>query len=80
MAIRDRILRRDCGLCVQCREKGILALASEVDHRVPLFQGGTDDDDNLDSLCDPCHKAKSIAERGFRQKPQIGIDGWPVQS
>lgn len=38
---------------------------NEVDHRVPLEQGGTNDDDNLQTLCggpDGCHTRKSKEE------------------
>jgi 5-methylcytosine-specific restriction endonuclease McrA len=30
-------------------------MASEVDHVVPVIQGGTDAMDNLRSLCQRCH-------------------------
>lgn len=36
--------------------------ASEVDHVVPKFEHGTDDDDNLQSICKPCHTDKTQAE------------------
>lgn len=60
---RDRILRRDCGLCQVCKRAGRVTIATEVDHRVPKSQGGTDDDDNLQSICKPCHKTKTGSER-----------------
>lgn len=62
MKIRDRILRRDSGLCQPCRKEGKLTLAIEVDHTTPLHHGGTDDDSNLQSICAACHAAKSAAE------------------
>lgn len=34
----------------------------ECDHIVPLWEGGTDDEDNLQLLCRPCHKAKTREE------------------
>lgn len=34
----------------------------QVDHRVPLEQGGSNDDDNLDLLCDDCHAKKTADE------------------
>ncbi|MEQ7870735.1 HNH endonuclease signature motif containing protein [Chromohalobacter salexigens] len=36
--------------------------ASEVDHIVGQAFGGTDDDDNLEAICTPCHKAKTARE------------------
>ena len=34
----------------------------EVDHVIPLSQGGTDTAGNLQLLCGPCHRAKTVAE------------------
>lgn len=65
-AVRDRILRRDEGTCQACLKGGRITLATEVDHRVPLWAHGTDDDDNLQSLCAPCHAEKTAAEAAMR--------------
>lgn len=35
----------------------------ELDHIVPLHRGGTDAPDNLQLLCSPCHKEKTIREK-----------------
>jgi 5-methylcytosine-specific restriction endonuclease McrA len=35
----------------------------ELDHIVPLWNGGTNDPDNLQLLCYDCHKAKSKSEQ-----------------
>jgi len=59
---RERILARDGGLCCPCRRIGRVTLGREVDHTVPKARGGTDDDDNLQTICRPCHKAKTAAE------------------
>lgn len=64
MAIRKRVLRRDRGLCVLCQAQGRATQAEEVDHIVPLEQGGTDDEANLQSVCRPCHRTKTVRERG----------------
>ena len=61
-AIRRRILARDCGMCVVCRQAERFSLAEDVDHIVPVWRGGTDAESNLQSLCKPCHKAKSARE------------------
>ncbi len=34
----------------------------ELDHRLPLFQGGSDDYENLQVLCVPCHAAKTAED------------------
>ena len=66
MSIRERIFERDCGLCVHCAKAGHVTPATQVDHVRPLEQGGTDTDDNLQSLCEPCHEAKTKAEAAVR--------------
>jgi 5-methylcytosine-specific restriction endonuclease McrA len=79
MRIRDRVMARDCGLCVVCRLVDLLTDAEEVDHIVPLEHGGSDDDSNLQSLCKACHKAKTAWERanpGQRWTPRGGAKLW----
>jgi len=39
-----------------------------VDHKVPLFRGGTNDAENLQVLCVPCHKKKT--RRDLRHGPE----------
>ncbi len=65
---RARILGRE-PLCRHCNEKGITRRAQEVDHIVPLGQGGTYDDDNACPLCTDCHKAKTARERQAGGQP-----------
>lgn len=59
---RERILTRDSGLCCVCSRAGRVTVATEVDHIVNKAEGGSDDDGNLQSICKPCHKAKTAAE------------------
>jgi 5-methylcytosine-specific restriction protein A len=56
-------------LCVECERLGLVVLATQRDHLVPLADGGLDDDSNTQGLCDTCHEAKSLAEalRGRRR-------------
>lgn len=65
---RERILTRDQGLCRcrACQESGRLRQASIVDHRVPLYAGGTNADENLVSVHPECHALKSEAEAAER--------------
>jgi len=54
--VRRAALDRDGWRCVKCGRAGRL----EVDHIIPLYQGGAPVDlDNLQTLCRPCHLAKS---------------------
>lgn len=70
---------RENPLCVECLKLGRTRVAVELDHVVPLHKGGSNDDDNLQGLCRPCHSAKSAQERGFKPRVEIGLDGWPIR-
>jgi len=52
-------------LCEQCLKEGRLVPVEEVHHILPLKWGGTNDFDNLMSLCQSCH-AKLEREIGSR--------------
>ena len=64
-SIRPRILARDGGACQWPAVEGICGRpARNVDHKLAAHLGGTDDDDNLWSLCDLHERAKTGAEGG----------------
>ena len=53
--IRQRILKRDGYCCQQCgQDNGKL----HVDHIIPRRLGGTDNDQNLQVLCQKCNLSK----------------------
>lgn len=60
--LRLVILARDCGLCQPCAQLGRVTAGNIVDHKVPKAQGGTDNEANLQTICGPCHQAKTQAE------------------
>jgi len=76
---RDRIRTRDCGLCRECYRKGALTLGTQVDHVIAIDNGGSNDDDNLELLCDSCHRMKTAKDMGFVPRPKIGADGYPIE-
>lgn len=66
---RERIFRRDKFLCQAHARAGLLrpvslhgADAGICDHIKPLAEGGSDEDINLETLCDECSKAKTARE------------------
>ena len=68
---RDRVLKRDHYLCRICAHDGRVTEACEVDHIANKASGGSDADENLQSLCEACHKAKTATEsRAGRGRPQ----------
>ena len=59
--------------CRTCRDS--LQLTCQVDHIVPLAEGGSNHFDNLQILCVACHARKTTGEtyrRGLRYSPYFG--------
>lgn len=55
-------------LCIDCEEEGRVTAGEEVDHEIPLWQGGADDESNFATRCIEHHKSKTAreaAERGI---------------
>jgi len=61
--IRKRIMLRDKFTCQAC---GRITTELEIDHITPLAFGGAESDQNRQSLCIDCHKAKSDGENNMR--------------
>ena len=60
---RKAALERDKGMCKPCKSIGVWRAATEVDHIINKAQGGTDELDNLQSICRQCHQSKTSSER-----------------
>lgn len=60
--LRNIVLGRDMHLCQVCLAAGVYRPGSQVDHIKPKSQGGTDDIENLQSICKECHKEKTNRE------------------
>lgn len=67
---REQVLKRDCYLCQVCARTDRVSSADQVDHIVCKAEwllthdseDGCEADENLQSICDACHKAKTAAE------------------
>ena len=59
---RKSVMQRDAGLCQPCIAQGATTPAHAVDHVTPKFEGGTDDEANLQAICRTCHSAKTAEE------------------
>lgn len=80
---RERILKRDAGLCQPCLAQGIVHEGTHVDHKISKAEWrrvhgsleGCDDDSNLQTINAECHKAKTQAEaaaaRGLASHPHM---------
>ncbi len=75
---RTQALARDGHLCQPCLALRRYTPAAQVDHIIPKAKGGSDDLSNLQSICIPCHKAKTAQDSGKPLRPAIGVDGWPI--
>jgi len=53
------VLARDNWTCRSCRRTAKDGVTLEVDHIIPRSKGGTDDMDNLQTLCKKCNIGKS---------------------
>lgn len=75
---RDAVMARDKRLCrcEECAKTGRLRIADEVDHIIPLSQGGTDDLDNLQAINRDCHRAKTARESFLGAERASVLPGW----
>ena len=60
--LREAVLNRDRHLCVPCYKLGLFTMATAVDHIQNKASGGTNDINNLQSICYSCHKRKTQKE------------------
>lgn len=77
--LRKKILQRDNYLCLPCKQCDRLTAATQVDHIINKASGGTDDETNLQSICDDCHEQKTITERGDTIRLGCDVNGIPNQ-
>ena len=75
---RAAVLARDLYLCQPCLSKGRPTQATEVDHIVPKSQDGTDDFENLQAICRPCHATKTKAEAKGEPVTRFDREGYPI--
>ena len=57
-ALRYKILKRDRNTCQSCGARAP-EVELEVDHKIPVSKGGTDEEDNLITKCVACNRGKS---------------------
>ena len=56
--LRHKVFQRDGYRCVECGATS-KETTLEIDHIIPVSRGGTNDIDNLQTLCKECNRAKS---------------------
>lgn len=78
---RARRLARTDGLCEHCLAAGRVTVATRVNHKVPLIQGGPDTDENTENLCRPCDLKETARQFGHAKQSRLGAcgaDGMPT--
>ncbi|MGJ7490225.1 HNH endonuclease [Variovorax sp. ZT4R33] len=81
---RFRLWKKAKGCCALCSSLTAYPEGFQLDHKVPLFKGGEDADDNCQVLCVTvkgkvgCHDRKTADDMRQRLHVAIGEDGWPV--
>ena len=64
--VKKQVAARQCWKCHSCNE--MLQSSFQVDHTIPLWAGGEDDESNLTALCANCHSIKTQNEAIERRK------------
>ena len=57
--MRHEVFKRDNYTCVECGARKSDGATLHVDHKIPVSKGGTDELDNLQTLCSDCNLNKS---------------------
>ncbi len=65
--MRETVLREE-PICRACIAQGRATPTTVADHITPKAEGGTDDRDNYQGLCSPCHNVKTAAEAARGRK------------
>lgn len=53
-------------------EAGRITVATVVNHKVPLAQGGPDTDENTENLCRPCDLVETARQFGHERQSRLG--------
>jgi 5-methylcytosine-specific restriction protein A len=70
---RNRVMTAAGGLCqcADCTRDKATRHAHEVDHIIPVWAGGTDDDANLQAINRDCHAVKTAREAELRARNDL---------
>ena len=68
-------------LCLRCQAKGIIRLATALDHVTPLAKEKRPDAPDMprQGLCKECHDTKTAEDFGLRNRIRYGVDGNPIE-
>lgn len=75
--LRRRVLIRDKHLCQPCLRVQRVTPATEVHHIQAKADGGSDDPENLVSICHPCHLEAGREQFG-KKRTKYDDQGFPI--
>ena len=73
--IRKNIFKRDNFTCQKCRIQDTTCKKLELHHINPIYQGGTDNLNNLITLCFDCHKYAPDKKQEFDEYMKEEMEG-----
>jgi 5-methylcytosine-specific restriction endonuclease McrA len=77
---RYRILQRDNSTCQRCGRTVADGIKLDIDHKIPVDWGGSNDDNNLWSLCQECDIGKQAFFSDFDSETMKTISNLPSGS
>lgn len=72
VGMKRKIYKRDGGHCCMC-QRVVDLCDSQLDHRIALQFGGSNDETNLWTLCTECHDGKSAREAATGQPDEVAM-------
>ena len=76
-ALRNQIYARDRYTCQKCgAKKGERGVQLVIDHKKPVARSGTNDPNNLQTLCSLCNSKKGAKNTGFGDWESPTADDW----
>ena len=61
--------------CARCRALVAYPHGFELDHITALHKDGSNDDDNMQVLCPPCHQVKTAQDMGYKERAKFDAQG-----
>jgi 5-methylcytosine-specific restriction endonuclease McrA len=61
--------------CARCRKLVAYPHGFELDHITALHKDGSNDDNNMQVLCPPCHATKTTLDCDYRERAKFDAGG-----